>query len=101
MEWWEDYPMEKETADDAVNRCKNWISTWVTQRKTINHRYSSYTLKHFVEGMGIDCKYVPTEAFIQAAKEAGYKESGTGLNRVFNMSFVKYNNHLKSLLYEN
>ena len=62
--------------EKQIKFCKDWISKWLTPRKTINTKRGSYNLKHMVE---IDLKekgksiYISNGAFIKAAIELDYK----------------------------
>lgn len=71
-----------------IDICKAWISKWITKRKTINHMYTSYAIKHVIEEF--DGSYASNGSFIQAAIELGYEVQmvyGGSINVYFNMSF--------------
>lgn len=75
--------------ETQVAFCKDWISTWLMPRKTINTMRGSYVLKHMVEKD--KSTYITNGAFIKAAIELGYKYKQNGKNAYFNVSFKKIN----------
>jgi hypothetical protein len=76
-----DKPIESE-----VKLCEKWIREFVTPRKAINTKHSSYGLKHAVERW--TGEYVSNGAFIQAAVNLGYEYRKIGPDAYFNMTFL-------------
>ena len=74
-----------ENNEEQIAMSKEWISKFITPIKTINREFGAYRLKHFVEDYFDGNTYIPKEAFIEAAKELGYREE----SHHFNMSFQK------------
>jgi len=71
-----------EILEIELNSCKEFINRFIIPRKTINTKYSSYGLKHFVEKWYWELPederqtyshYIANGAFIKAMVELGYK----------------------------
>jgi hypothetical protein len=102
-------PNPARPADDQVECCREWIRAYCTPRKTMNTKYSSYSLKHVVESWteGKDShykipllrhrwphsrKYISNGAFIKAALLEGYEARPTAYasdSAYFNISLAQ------------
>jgi hypothetical protein len=95
-----DQAIDEQPMPESIEMCRKWIKEWIDVRKTINKKsgYGSYSLKHFVEEMrGGD---ISNGAFIQAAKDEGYKIEPFGPNSPnahFNMNFTRLDKERKRL----
>lgn len=78
-----DPPPEKQIA-----LCVEWLKLYITPRRTVNTKASSYGLKHTVETWAGE--YISNGAFIAAAQRLGYRIHRCVpmcVNAHFNMSF--------------
>ncbi len=68
---------------DRVKQACTWVDAHLLSRGTLNHRHSSYGLKHLAEQ---DIGYLTNGQLIAAMIACGYRYQVVGMNAHFNIS---------------